>query len=210
MRFSYAKNYSDYYPTHPGGKGKGRSTEPEVIDLNKLQDWKSMLLPPSMDTKGFVMTGQNFVKVNMITRTWAGKRASVTLGWRLIKHRVLKKDYASLGRALIARMALTYKDLNGEIWLDSPFIDFIYENDQVTGLTVNKNGKQVTIKINKGLIFGSSGFSRDQEKRDKFLPSPQNVDWTSSPIGQTGDIIEPFANGSVWIDGQSLGCTYCH
>lgn len=53
MRFSYAKNYSDYYPTHPGGKGKGRSIEPEVIDLNKLQDWKSMLLPPSMDTKGF-------------------------------------------------------------------------------------------------------------------------------------------------------------
>jgi len=164
-----------------------------VIDLNELKDWKKMLVPPSMDTKGFVMTGQDFVKVNMITRTWAGKRASLTLGWRLIKHKLFKKDYAALGRALVARMALTYKDLKGEIWLDSPFVDFIYENDKVTGLKVNQNGKQITVKINKGLIFGSGGFSRDQAKREKYLPGPQDVKWTSSPKGQTGDIIEPFA-----------------
>ncbi len=193
MRFSYANNYSDYYPAVPGGKGKGRSIEPKVIDLNELKDWKKMLVPPSMDTKGFVMTGQDFVKVNMITRTWAGKRASLTLGWRLIKHKLFKKDYAALGRALVARMALTYKDLKGEIWLDSPFVDFIYENDKVTGLKVNQNGKQITVKINKGLIFGSGGFSRDQAKREKYLPGPQDVKWTSSPKGQTGDIIEPFA-----------------
>ena len=192
MRFSYAKNYSDYYPTKPGGKGKGRSIEPDVINLNKLKSWKGMILPPAMDTKGFVMTGQDFVKVNMITRTWAGKRASLTLGWRLIKHKVFRKNYAALGNALIARMALTYKDLKGELWLGSPFIDFIYENDEVTGLTAIKDGKKVSIKVNKGLIFGSGGFSRDQEKRDKYLPSPQNVDWTSSPKGQTGDIIDPF------------------
>ena len=193
MRFSYAENYSDYYPTKPGGKGKGRSIEPKVIDLKKLRSWRNMILPPAMDTKGFVMTGQDFVKVNMITRTWAGKRAALTLGWRLIKHKVSKKDYAALGNALIARMAITYKDLFGEIWLNSPFIDFIYEDDKVTGLLVNKDGKQLAIKINKGLIFGSGGFSRDQEKRDKYLPSPQDVAWTSSPEGQTGDIIEPFA-----------------
>lgn len=192
MRFSYAKNYSDYYPTLPGGKGTGRSIEPDVIDLNKLQDWKPLLLPPTIETKGFVMTGQDFVKVNMITRTWAGKRASLTLGWRLIKHLVLRKDYASLGRALIGRMALTYKDLQGELWLDSPFIDFIYEENKVTGIIVKKNDKNVTIKINKGVIFASGGFSRDQKKREKYLPSPQDAGWTSSPHGQTGDIIEPF------------------
>lgn len=194
MRFSYANNYSDYYPTVPGGKGKGRSIEPKVIDLNELQDWKDTLLPPAMDTKGFVMTGQDFVKVNMITRTWAGKRASLTLGWRLIKHKLFKKDYAALGRALMARMALTYKDLNGEIWLNSPFVNFVYENDKVTGLKVSKDGKQMTIKINKGLIFGSGGFSRDQAKREKYLPSPQDVNWTSSQKGKRGILLNRLLN----------------
>lgn len=192
MRFHYAKNYSDYYPTLPGGKELGRAIETKVINLKKLKNWEATLLSPVLDTKGFVMTGKDFIKVNMITRTLAGKLASLTLGWRLIRGIIFRKNYASIGRALVARLALTYKDLQGEMWLESPFIDFIYENNKVIGLIVKKDNKDISIKINKGIILGSGGFSRDQEKRDKYLPSPQNTEWTSSPIGQTGDIIEPF------------------
>lgn len=192
MRFMYAKNYSEYYPTLPGGKGHGRSIEPLVVDANKLGEWKKDLIPPAMDTKGFVMTGKDFVKVNMITRTFAGKARSMVLGWRLIKHKVLGKDYAALGRSLIIRMALTYKDLNGELWLESAFEDFIYENDEVTGIIIKKDGKELRIKANKGVILASGGFSRNQEMREKFLPAPQKVEWTSSPMGQTGDIVGPF------------------
>lgn len=91
MRFSYAKNYSDYYPTLTGGKGKGRSIEPLLFDLNELGDWKDRLLSPTIDTKGFVMTGQDFVKVNMIARTTEGKVRSLRLGWRLMQHLLMKR-----------------------------------------------------------------------------------------------------------------------
>lgn len=192
MRFSYAKNYSDYYPTHPGGKGTGRSIEPLLFDLNELGDWKDKLLPPTIDTKGFVMTGQDFVKVNMIARTTAGKVRSLRLGWRLMQHLVMKKNLSALGQALVGRMALTYKELEGEISLSTAFIDFVYEDDKIIGIEALKEGETIFIKAAHGVIFASGGFSRNQEYRERFLPAPQQIDWTSSPVGQTGDLIGPF------------------
>ncbi|MER2126956.1 FAD-dependent oxidoreductase [Solibacillus sp. FSL H8-0523] len=192
MRFSYAKNYSDYYPTHPGGKGTGRSIEPLLFDLNELGDWKDKLLPPTIDTKGFVMTGQDFVKVNMIARTTAGKVRSLRLGWRLMQHLVMKKNLSALGQALVGRMALTYKELEGEIFLSTAFVDFVYEDDKIIGIEALKEGETIFIKAAHGVIFASGGFSRNQEYRERFLPAPQQIDWTSSPVGQTGDLIGPF------------------
>ena len=192
MRFSYAKDYSDYYPNLPGGKGAGRSIEPLLFDLNELGDWKEYLLTPSIDTKGFVMTGQDFVKVNMISRTTQGKIRSLRLGWRLMQHLLLKKNFSALGQALIGRLALTYKELQGEIWLSTVFVDFIYDNDRIIGIEAMKDGKSIFIKANHGVILASGGFSRNQELREKFLPAPQHMEWTSSPQGQTGDIISPF------------------
>ncbi|MER1956445.1 MAG: FAD-dependent oxidoreductase [Solibacillus sp.] len=192
MRFSYAKNYSDYYPTHPGGKGTGRSIEPLLFDLNELGDWKDKLLPPTIDTKGFVMTGQDFVKVNMIARTTAGKVRSLRLGWRLMQHLVMKKNLSALGQALVGRIALTYKELEGEIFLSTAFVDFVYEDDKIIGIEALKEGETIFIKAAHGVIFASGGFSRNQEYRERFLPAPQQIDWTSSPVGQTGDLIGPF------------------
>jgi len=191
MRYSYANNYSDYYPNRKGGKGRGRSIEPLLFDLNELGDWQKLMRPPAMDTKGFVMTGQDFHKVNMISRTWKGKLRSLTLGWRLIQHIVLKKEFGALGQALIGRLALAYKELGGEIWVNCGFEDFIYEQDRVIGITANKDGQDISLKANKGVILGSGGFSRNQAYREKYLPQPTNAAWSSSPEGQTGDIITP-------------------
>ncbi|MEH7385172.1 FAD-dependent oxidoreductase [Bacillus sp. JJ1521] len=191
MRFSYATNYSDYYAHLPGGKAIGRSIEPLFIDTNKLQDWRELMLEPSLDTAGFVMTGQDFHKVNMVSRTWEGKMRALRLGIRMIKTKLTRARPASLGQSLIARLALSYKEINGELWLNTSFEDFIFEGDQVIGIKVNKDGKEMFLKANKGVILGSGGFSRSQIKRDKYLPKPTNIAWTSSPNGQTGDILTP-------------------
>lgn len=191
MRFSYAKDYSDYYPHLEGGKGEGRSIEPLIFNLNELGDWRKLLKPPTIDTKGFVMTGQDFRHVNMITRTWKGKVRSFSLGWRLVKYLAFKTRYSALGQALIGRLAMTYKELNGELWLNTPFVDHIVEDGRVIGIKIVKDGKEINVKANKGVIFASGGFSKKQEYREKYLPSPTNQAWTSSPDGQTGDMLEP-------------------
>lgn len=191
MRFTYAKDYPDYYPQLKGGKTEGRSIEPRLFNLNKLGDWRDSLKPPIVDTKGFVMTGQDFRHINMITRSWQGKVRSLSLGWRLLQFLLFRVRYAALGQALIGRLSLAYKELGGEIWLNTPFTNFIFKNEQVTGIQITENGQTKTIKANKGVIFASGGFSRNQQYREKFLPIPTNEAWTSSPQGQTGDLLEP-------------------
>lgn len=191
MRFTYAKDYPDYYPQLKGGKTEGRSIEPRLFNLNKLGDWRDSLKPPIVDTKGFVMTGQDFRHINMITRSWQGKVRSLSLGWRLLQFLLFRVRYAALGQALIGRLSLAYKELGGEIWLNTPFTNFIFKNEQVTGIQITENGQTKTIKANKGVIFASGGFSRNQQYREKFLPIPTNKAWTSSPQGQTGDLLEP-------------------
>lgn len=191
MRFSYAKDYPDYYPHLKGGKAEGRSIEPVLFNLNKLGDWRESLKPPIIDTKGFVMTGQDFRHINMIKRSWQGKVRSLSLGWRLIQFLLFKVRHATLGQALIGRLALTYKELGGELWLNTPFTDLLFKDGKVAGIQITENDRTKTIKANKGVIFASGGFSRNQEYREKFLPSPTNKAWTSSPEGQTGDLLEP-------------------
>lgn len=191
IRFSYANDYSDYYPELEGGKPEGRSMEPLVFNLNKLDEWQNDLLAPTIDSKGFVMTGQDFRHVNMIMRTWKGKFASLNLGRRLIGHKLFKINYAALGQSLIGRLALAYKELDGELWLNCAFRDYIIENDKIIGLRLSKKGEIINVKANKGIILSSGGFSKNQAYRDKYLPSPTDNAWTSAPEGQTGDILNP-------------------
>ena len=191
MRFKYATNYSDYYAHLPGGKPTGRSIEPEIIDLRLLKEWEGLILEPTISTKGFTMTGQEFHKVNMIMRTLKGKATSLKLGSRMIKSKLTGARYASLGRALMARLALSYKKAGGKFRVNAAFKDFIIENNRVIGVLIESNGKQLRLKANRGVILGAGGFSQNQEKRQQYLPHPTNKEWTSSPAGQTGDIIEP-------------------
>ncbi|MGM9951182.1 MAG: FAD-dependent oxidoreductase [Lysinibacillus sp.] len=204
MRFNYAVDYSDYYAHYPGGKPGGRSIEPEIIDLRALKDWEPLLREPTLSTKGFTMTGQDFRKVNMIMRTTVGKTTALKLGARLIKTKITGARLASLGLALMARFALAYREAGGELWVNAGFLDFITEDGRVVGIIVNKNGEEMRIKANRGVILGSGGFSQSQEKRETYLPHPTNKEWSSSPSGQTGDIIEPAKKLGAKLDLMDL------
>ncbi|MEO4053264.1 FAD-binding protein [Solibacillus sp. CAU 1738] len=200
MRFKYAKGYSDYYAHFPGGAPNGRSIEPEIVDLNLLKELQPLLKEPTLSTKGFTMTGQEFHKVNMIMRTTVGKMTSLKLGMRLIKSKLTGAQYASLGLALIARLALAYRDAGGEIWLNAAFKDYIVEDNRVVGLLIEKDGQEMQLKAKHGVILASGGFSQNQGKREQYLPKPTNAAWSSSPPGQTGDIIEPSKKLGAKLD----------
>lgn len=200
MRFKYMKGYSDYYAHLPGGIANGRSIEPEIVDLRLLKELQPLLKAPTLSTKGFTMTGQEYHKVNMITRTAIGKKTSLKLGMRLIKSKLSGAQYASLGLALIARLALAYREAGGEIWLNTAFKDYIVEDDRVVGLIVEKEGLEMRLKANRGVILASGGFSQDQKKREQYLPTPTNAAWSSSPAGQTGDVIEPSKKLGAKLD----------
>ncbi|WP_369355016.1 FAD-binding protein [Lysinibacillus capsici] len=200
MRFQYAKGYSDYYPEKPGGLSQGRSIEPLIFDLTKMGSLANSMRRATLSTKGFTMNSYEFHKVNMITRTLKGKTTALKLGARLVKSKVTKSDPVALGEALIARLRLSLAEANGELWLSTAFKDFIMGKGKVIGMIVERDGQELKIEAKKGVVLSSGGFSHNQTLREKYLPSPTNAAWTSSPEGQTGDILEPGVKIGATLD----------
>lgn len=200
MRFQYAKGYSDYYPEKPGGLSQGRSIEPLIFDLTKMGSLANSMRRATLSTKGFTMNSYEFHKVNMITRTLKGKTTALKLGARLVKSKVTKSYPVALGEALIARLRLSLAEANGELWLSTAFKDFIMGKGRVIGIIVERDGQELKIEAKKGVVLSSGGFSHNQTLREKYLPSPTNAAWTSSPEGQTGDILEPGVKIGATLD----------
>ncbi|MED4886745.1 FAD-dependent oxidoreductase [Lysinibacillus fusiformis] len=200
MRFRYAKGYSDYYPEKLGGLSQGRSIEPLIFDLTKMGSLADHMRRATLSTKGFTMNSNEFHKVNMITRTFKGKTTALKLGMRLVKSKVTKSKLVALGEALVARLRLSLAEANGELWLSTAFIDFIMNNGRVVGVIVERDGQEQRIEAKRGVVLSSGGFSHNQALREKYLPAPTNAAWTSSPMGQTGDIIEPSVKIGATLD----------
>ncbi|MEA0553524.1 FAD-dependent oxidoreductase [Lysinibacillus irui] len=200
MRFQYAKGYSDYYPEKPGGLSQGRSIEPLIFDLTKMGSLAHTMRRATLSTKGFTMNSYEFHKVNMITRTLKGKTTALKLGMRLVKSKVTKSEPVALGEALVARLRLSLAEANGELWLSTAFKDFMMDKGRVMGIIVERDGQELRIEAKKGVVLSSGGFSHNQALREQYLPSPTNAAWTSSPEGQTGDVIEPGVKIGATLD----------
>ncbi|WP_342533263.1 FAD-dependent oxidoreductase [Lysinibacillus sp. FSL K6-0057] len=200
MRFQYTKGYSDYYPEKTGGLSQGRSIEPLIFDLTKMGSLANSMRRATLSTKGFTMNSYEFHKVNMITRTLKGKTTALKLGARLVRSKVTKSDPVALGEALVARLRLSLAEANGELWLSTAFKDFIMDKERVNGIIVERDGQELKIEAKKGVVLSSGGFSHNQTLREKYLPSPTKAAWTSSPEGQTGDIIEPGVKIGATLD----------
>lgn len=66
-----------------------------------------------LPTKGMVLKSSEFHKVNMITRTWIGKKTSLKVGMRLIRTKLSSYNPATLGEALVARLYASLKETGG-------------------------------------------------------------------------------------------------
>ncbi|MEU0631198.1 FAD-dependent oxidoreductase [Streptomyces sp. NPDC005989] len=192
VRFVYTPGYSDYYPERLGGYPQGRSIEPQIFDLKKLgPEQRATLRRAGLPTYGLTITSKDFRQLNMVGRTWAGRRTAVKVGIQAVKARLSGQELLSLGEALVARMRHSLDTLGGELWLSAPLTGLVEENGRVTGVRVTRDGRELTVRANGGVVLASGGFSHDQTLREKHLPTPTSTEWSSAADGQTGDALEP-------------------
>jgi 3-oxosteroid 1-dehydrogenase len=110
LRFQWCTGYSDYHPEAPGGRARGRTVEPLPFDLKKLGDDEKRLRPAGLATPGgLFVTSKEFARLNMVMRTWSGRRAALRTVGRAVKSIVLRRHMDTLGRALIGRLRLAVK-----------------------------------------------------------------------------------------------------
>ncbi|MFT4204587.1 MAG: FAD-binding protein [Chitinophagaceae bacterium] len=184
FRWKMAEKYPDYHPLEPGGK-TGRAVEGDVFDGKKLGKFlntqtKSVGLPtiPIYTSDAAVLP--------LVIRKWSAFKRVLAIVAKAIGWGIRGKVPLTMGRSLTGQMMYILQNkFHTDIWLKSPLKDIIVENGKVEGVLVEKDGKEVYVKTNKGLLLGAGGFERNDEYRRKhqFV----GADYTLGSVGNTGD-----------------------
>jgi helvolic acid biosynthesis 3-ketosteroid Delta1-dehydrogenase len=191
FRWRSSKGVPDYYPKAPGAfKTWGRTVEPDVFDLKKLEDWRGHLRarprqPPPLFTD----------EVSSLTRLGSSLRdfsTAIKVILRGIWLTVARGQHPStMGQSLISQLLYLCKEAGIPVWRNSPLIELISTTDgSVIGAKVQKDGSTHSVRAQGGTLLCAGGFAHNQSMRSQFGPQPASIEWTSTPEGDTGDAIQ--------------------
>ena len=198
LRFQWCTGYSDYHPEAPGGRARGRTIEPLPFDLRQLGDDEKLLRAAALATPGgLFVTSKEFARLNMVMRTWSGRRAAMETVGRAVKGLLLRRHMDTLGRALIGRLRLAAKDAGIPLWLNTPLQSLITdESGAVLGVVAQHAGAVSRIRARKGVLLATGGFEHNSEMRKHFLRDGGTDDYSAGSPDNVGDGI---------IAGQAVG-----
>lgn len=198
LRFQWCTGYPDYHPEAPGGRDRGRTIEPLPFDLKKLGADEECLRPAALATpKGMYVTSKEFARLNMVMRTWEGRRAAIGTVWRAVKSIVLRRHMDTLGRALIGRLRLAVKEAQIPLWLNTPMQSLITDGSgAVVGVQAQRADAAVRIRARNGVLLASGGFEFNTELRKYHLREGGTDNYSAGSPDNTGDGI---------IAGQAVG-----
>lgn len=200
LRFSWCPGYSDYHPERPGGRAEGRSIECLPFDLRRLGGLAATQRRAHMGVPaGLVITAADYVKLNMVARTWGGRRRALRVGLRAVVNRLLRRDMVSLGQALVGRLRLSLAEAGVPVWLDTPLVRLLRDGSGlVTGALVDRNGEEVRIHARRGVLLATGGFEHNDVMRKEYLPEVAWADLSGGADSNTGDGI---------LAGQAMGAS---
>ena len=196
LRLEWVKDYADYYPEAPGGRLGGRSVEPKPFDLRQLGSEAEKLEPPySKAPANMVIKQSDYRWLNLLQRPHTkGIRRSIRVAMRMFVAKARGAKMVGMGSALIAGIRKGLLDAGVPVWLETPMTGLVTEGsgqeERVVGITVTRNGEEMTLRARLGVVIGSGGFEHNQEMRDKFQRQPIPTSWTVGAAANTGDGIE--------------------
>jgi 3-oxosteroid 1-dehydrogenase len=195
VRFQIVPGYSDYYPHVSGGKpGGGRTIEPVPFNARSLGRMRERMRPlPSQARLFGRMMATAYDAHLMMDSSLGGRLRAMTLfaSYFCNPARSLARmdTRLTLGNALVGRLRLSLADRNIPLWLNTRASSPVIEGGRLVGLEVEKDGRTVSIRAQKGVVLAAGGFARNRAMREKYQRQPVSVDWTVACPEDTGDAI---------------------
>jgi len=206
MPFVRCDGWSDYHDDLPGGMPQSRSLSVEPFNVKELpQQWAARLRRGLSDLP---IRGTEGRRLMLIKRNLDGKRAALTLGLRIIKGKILGREYVAAGTAIQGRMLQMAVRQNIDIRVNSGVTELIEENGRISGVVTEKDGNPWRIEARNGVLINAGGFSHNEAMRKQYGPQPSSTQWTNANPGDTGEMIQvakahgaslDFMDGAVWI-----------
>lgn len=187
FEWSYETGYADYHPEEPGGSAIGRSIEGKMFDFKKLPPQLREKIREGVPIPMYTHEVATFMRAFRSLKGFF--KAAQIIGVRTVGGRIIGKHWFTNGQSMIGQLLYIANKQGVDLQTNSPLTEYLVEGGKVVGVVVDHNGERKEIRSNKGVIVGAGGFAHNQERREKYLPSPSNEAWSSANPGDQGDPI---------------------
>ena len=233
VRFWPSKKVVDYHPEVPGASMGGRALEPQTFDGRTLgREGFGRVRRPVPE---FALFGGTLMvrraEVNELLGIYEGSpRGVVTalkLGvrWAADRLRYPRGTRLAMGNALVANLFAKLTARGGRVWFTATVKELIREaatpgdpdaqgRGRVVGAVVAHQGRELRVRVRRGVVLAGGGFSASREWRARFLPTP-TPQYTRAAEGSTGSTLalaqavgaalgEPRDDNAFWFP-SSIG-----
>lgn len=187
FEWDYAPGYADYHPEEPGGNAIGRSIEGKMFNFKKLPPQLREKIRDGVPIPMYTHEVATFMRAFRSLKGFA--KAAQIIGLRTIGGRIIGKHWFTNGQSMIGQLLYIANQQGVDLQTNAPLKEYLVENGAVVGVIAERDGQRTEIRARKGVIVGAGGFAQNQERREKYLPSPSNKDWSSANPGDQGDPI---------------------
>ncbi|MEV6970114.1 FAD-dependent oxidoreductase [Hamadaea sp. NPDC051192] len=207
VKWKRAKDYPDYYPDRAGGK-IGRSIEVKAFNTKLLGEAYA-----DSRVKDGVPAPLATDDVWLLARAWStvsGFVRGARFVFRTLGQYLAGKRPVGIGGALSGSLMHIVRTQGTPVWTSTPLVDLVVEDGAVTGAIVEKDGKPLRIRAQKGVVLAAGGFANNQAWREKYHGVEGH---SSAPEGDQGTAIEIGARAGgalelmddAWWGGSFVG-----
>jgi 3-oxosteroid 1-dehydrogenase len=199
VRFRRQEGWSDYYTDAPGASARGRSIEAEPYDLHQLGPWEHKVRPGMTAALGVVVTTLELVPLSYYNRNPKGLAVGARVLGRTVSAKARGRALVASGTCFVAKLVELAVERDVDIWTEAPLRDLVVEDGRVTGIVVQRHGKDHRVAARCGVLLAAGGFARNSRMREHFFgEKAKSSDWSSANPGDTGEVLEvAMAHGAA-------------
>ncbi|MBM2614095.1 FAD-binding protein [Actinoplanes sp. LDG1-06] len=196
LKFQWMTGYADYFPELPGGSAAGRAMEPKPFDVRRLGPDRERLRPPALAAPfPMPVSGLTYKWLNLVARHPRGIVTGARLLGLGLGGLAIKREYVAGGGALAAGLFAGVRAANIPVWFDTSLKDLVIEDGRVTGVVVTRDGKDVPVRAERGVLLSAGGFDRNAALRHEHQSDQLDTDWCLGNPDNTGDVL-PIARAA--------------
>jgi 3-oxosteroid 1-dehydrogenase len=185
------EGYSDYYDNRKGGNARGRSVEGIPWDAHQLGEWQDKINPGMARSLGMVVMTNEMRHLPSWNRSRTSFQRTMEVATRTYLSRWRGQDLLTNGMSLVGQLTKLIIDAGIPLWLRTGVEELVVDGGRVVGVRANRDGVQVAVRGNGGVLLCAGGFERNPEMRIKYSADTQPNDgtWTMANQGNTGEVL---------------------
>lgn len=176
LKFSTRKYSPDYHSGLEGATRTSRAVDVQEFDGRKLGNDLLLLREPRPESLlfgGMAVNGPDIFHLTNALRSEASFLHSVRLVARYFWQRFVhgRATRLVLGRAMVARMLSTLRQLGVRIEVSSPVTALTWDGTAVTGVVATVGGAAREFRARRGVVLATGGFAHDEALSKRWIPA---------------------------------------